>query len=155
MPANLTGPSTILLRTQFLWRLCLCLPFVYVGAAGGVEHWWFPAGGVPGFWRMSAAGFAVLMGAFGGAVAGVQAAFVLVHRSYTHRLRQPGLSLYQIAYLYWKRTLYLVAFADVASGLGLIAFLIQGSWTALLVFCMCSYVLYLQAYPRARLLCGP
>jgi hypothetical protein len=145
----------MLLRTQFLWRLCLCLPFVYVGAAWLVEHVWFPAGKPPGFWPMSPTGFEILMGAFGGAVAGVQAAFVLVHRSYARRLRLPGLSLYQIAYLYWKRTLYLVAFADVASGLGLIAFLIQGSWTALLVFCMCSYVLYLQAYPRARLLCGP
>jgi hypothetical protein len=145
----------MLLRTQFLWRLCLCLPFVYVGAAWGVERVWFPVGKPPGFWPMSPAGFALLMGAFGGAVAGVQAAFVLVHRSYARSLRQPGLSLYQIAHLYWKRTLYLVAFADVASGLGLIAFLIQGSWTALLVFCMCSYVLYLQAYPRARLLCGP
>lgn len=140
-------------RTQWLWRFCLCLPFFYLGIAWLVERIWFLPTSRAGFWPLTPAARGGLLILFGGVAVGTQAAVALVHRSFAGKLEAPDLSPKRMAELYWKRTLYLAACADTVSGLGLIVFLLIGHWTALAAFCGYSYLIYAQAYPRARLLC--
>lgn len=68
------------------------------------------------------------------------------------KLNEVRLMPVRAAGLYWQRTLWMLLCADLVSGLGLIAYLLRGDWMALIAFCIVSYFLYIQAYPRGRFL---
>ena len=89
---------------------------------------------------------------FAGLAVAAQITLILVRGKFSVALQRHETSRMETAYLYWKRTVWLLCCADIPSGLGLILFLLFGYWCVLIPFCGASYFLYAQAYPRARLL---
>ncbi|HUT25130.1 MAG TPA: hypothetical protein VM492_12365 [Sumerlaeia bacterium] len=142
-------------RAVWLWRCCLGLPFLYLGIAALVERIWFEPNSHFGFWPMREEHFNRLILSFGFLALVSQGVLIFLRMLFEDRMEEVRLMRARVAELYWKRTLYMAACADVVSGLGLVAFLIHADWMPLVGFCICSYFLYAQAYPRARLLDDP
>ena len=138
-------------RAQWTWRLCLLLPFCYLGIAWLVDGWFFTTAR-HGFLPMRRDIVQMVISVLGGLAVAAQLTILLLRHKFAAALRRKESSKVETAYLYWKRTLWLVCCADIPSGLGLIQFLLFGDWTILIVFSACSYLLYAQAYPRARIL---
>lgn len=138
-------------RSQWTWRLCLLLPFCYLGIAWLVDGCWF-SGARRGFLPMRGDMERLTVALVGGFTFSAQIGIVLLRRRFGEILKKKNHSKIEVAYLYWKRTLWLVCCADIPSGLGLILFLLLGNWNYPMAFCACSYVLYAQAYPRARII---
>ncbi|NQU44656.1 hypothetical protein HQ520_15300, partial [bacterium] len=88
----------------------------------------------------------------GGVVVGVEIVVILLKKTFARRIRTPDLAGERMAMLYWLRTLYLAGAADFVSALGLVLFILSGSWGSLVFLCGLSYLFYAQAYPRARFL---
>jgi hypothetical protein len=141
-------PPATLRRARRLWQLCLMLPFVYVGAAFAIDRLFFTSGF--GFWAVTPTVYRRILLVFAALAVCAQVALVVLHRHFQARIREVRLSPARAALLYHRRTIYMAACADAVSGLGLIAFLINADWMALIVFCVVSYFLYVQAYPRGR-----
>ncbi len=141
--------DALIRRAQWMWRGCLLLPFIYLGIAFLLNHFWFvPHRFGAGLWPMRSESFNVLLGVFGALAAGSQAAHYVYRKRFNERIARERLKPMAAAKLYWKRTIYLVCCADLVSGLGLVAFLLNAHWNALIAFCLISYLLYIQSYPR-------
>ena len=106
--------------------------------------------GVPGFWPMRDTTYYGVIAVFGLLSIAAQIGIVVLRATYGRRIRLERLIVSRVAELYWKRTLYMAACADLVSSLGLIAFLMRANWHALVAFCIWSYLLYAQVYPRGR-----
>ena len=139
----------ILRRAQWLWTACLFLPFVYLGLAWIVESVWFARNEGFGFWPLRAAHYRILLGALAACAVGSQAAILVLHRRYAGRIRDARLRPALAATLLLRRTFYMAAWTDLVSGLGLVAFLFNADWNALIAFCACSFLLYAQIHPHA------
>ena len=150
--ASNTDPETVLRRARWMWRVCLLLPFLYMGIAWLVAHFFFHKTYSFGFWPMAAATHRKVLIGFGLLALCAQVVVIFLHQTFQSRIRQVRLIPPEAAQLYWRRTLYMAVCADFVSGLGLIAFLLNADWTALVGLCIFSYFLYVQAYPRARFL---
>ncbi|HBF35311.1 TPA: hypothetical protein DDW35_12190 [Candidatus Sumerlaeota bacterium] len=138
-------------RAQWTWRMCLLLPFCYLGIAWLVEKWCFDAAH-HGFLPLRRDKIDIFISIFAGLVVAAQITLILLRSRFAAVLHRRESSKMETAYLYWKRTLWLLCCADIPSGLGLILFLLFGYWCLLIAFSVCSYLLYAQAYPRARIL---
>ena len=146
----LEDPQETIARARRLWRICLALPFLYLVLAWLIDRHFFKAG--IGFWPMPAPVYRIVLSGFVCGAAIIQMLVLGLHLTFQRRIREVRLVLPRVAHLYWRRTLYIALCADIVSGLGLIAFLIHADWEALVGFCLFSYLLYIQAYPRARFL---
>jgi hypothetical protein len=139
--------ETILRRTHWMWRAFLGMPFVYLLLGKFVESVWFESERDGGFWPLQPEGYRVLLVVLGVLAVGAQVALLVLRSRFNQRMHDAGPHSAVAAQLGWKRIFYLGACADAVSGLGLVAFLFNADWNALMAFCACSYLLYMQAFP--------
>jgi len=151
-PLSSGNPQEALSRARWLWRCCLILPFLYIGFAAAVHHLLFAQKMPFGFWPMGDKAYRGILFAFCIIAVLAEAAILGLRYFFQKKLNEVRLIPIRASELYWQRTLWMLLCADLVSGLGLIAFLLRADWMALIVFCIVSYLLYIQAYPRGRFL---
>lgn len=91
--------------------------------------------------------FWVLALSFAGLAATAQMLLVILRRLSNARLAALADGDPALRSAHWHRTLALASCCDAVAWLGLILFVLQGSWDALICFCLGAYVLYAQAHP--------
>lgn len=143
--------AAVLRRAEWLWRGCMCLPFVYLLFCKWIDVIWLePRGG--GLLMASDEAYRVGLGIVICLAVADQFFVIGVHRHFAKRIGLVREDVVACARLFHKRTFVLAACSDSICFLGVCLFFLFGDWNTLTAFCLTSYLFYAQAFPHARCL---
>ncbi|MFW5870584.1 MAG: hypothetical protein ACOCVL_02850 [Candidatus Sumerlaeota bacterium] len=131
--------------SQWLWKACLGFPFLYLLIAWGLEKAFFQG---YGFWPLHSETYMKVLAGFIAAAVTMQVILFFIHRHFTQKILDYRLRPHVMATALWRRTMYGAMCGDTVSALGLVLFLFNADWSALIFFCLGSYVLYGQITPH-------